>query len=80
MSFFVVPANTAALSSNIGPSEWQPGGRRTFVPMFFNHLFQHSMGSIQMQYTILNAIFSLFKPINYRPFKQIINITLNSLK
>ena len=80
MSSFVVPADTAAILSLIGPSEWQPGGRRTLVLMFFNHLFPHSMGSIQMQYTILIAIFSLCKSVNYHPFKQMINITLSILK
>jgi len=38
MMIFIVSANTAAKWGFIGPSEWQPGGRRTLALQFFRQL------------------------------------------
>ncbi len=62
------------------PVRMAAGRTSHYCTYVFNHLFLHSMGSIQMQYTILNAILSLSKSISHRPFKQILKITLSSLK
>ena len=41
-------ANTVAMWCFIGPSEWQPGGRRTLFIGFFRHLLPLHVGLIKM--------------------------------
>ena len=44
--FFCCPGQYIALGIFIGPSEWQPGGRRTFIHWFFRRLLPLCMGRI----------------------------------